>query len=112
MKRISIFVIVLFVTSILLSNNMMAESGWFWQNPLPQGHTLNDVYVFDENNAIAVGEAGTIIRTTDGGTSWVSLTGGGSDRLNSVYFIDANTGWIVGNNGTILKTTNGGTTWS
>ncbi len=95
---------------LLVSQICFAQ--WFWQNPLPQGNTLYDVYVFDENNAIAVGEAGTLIRTTDGGTNWNSQTGGGSDRLRSVYFEDANTGWIVGNNGTILKTTDGGTTWT
>ena len=112
MKKNSIFVIVLFVTFIQLSNKMMAQSGWFWQNPLPTGQTLKDVYVFDEHTSIAVGEAGTIIKTTDGGISWVSLTGAGSDRLNSDYFIDSNTGWIVGNDGKIFKTTNGGTSWS
>ena len=112
MKKISLLVIIIFVVFNLLSNKMMAQSGWFWQNPLPQGQTLNDVQLIDENTAIAVGEAGTIIKTTDGGTSWVSLTGAGSDRLNSDYFIDSNTGWIVGNNGKIFKTTNGGTNWS
>ena len=90
----------------------LINSQWFWQNHLPQGQTLNEIYVFDENTAIAVGEAGTIIKTTDSGTSWISLNGAGSDRLNSVYFIDSNTGWIVGNNGKIFKTTNGGTSWS
>ena len=112
MKIISISTIVLFVTFILSSNKILAQSGWFWQNPLSTQQTLNDVYVFDEHTSIAVGEEGTIIKTTDGGTSWVTLTGAGSDRLNSDYFIDANTGWIVGNNGKIFKTTNGGTSWS
>jgi hypothetical protein len=64
-----------------ISNLLIAQ--WFWQNPFPTGQTLNDVHVFDENTTIAVGEVGTIIKTTDGGTSWVSLTGAGSDRLNS-----------------------------
>jgi photosystem II stability/assembly factor-like uncharacterized protein len=102
-----------FIQSLLffLMVTQICLAQWFWQNS-PQGHTLYDVYVFDENNAIAVGEAGTLIRTTDGGINWNSQTGGGSDRLRSVYFRDANTGWAVGNNGTILKTTDGGTTWT
>ncbi len=112
MKKISFLVIVLFVAFIPLSNKIMAQNGWFWQNPLTTVLTLNEIYVFDENTAIAVGEAGSIIKTTDGGASWVSLTGAGGDRLNSDYFIDSDTGWIVGNNGKIFKTTNGGTNWS
>ena len=111
MKKISRLIIVLLVASFLLSNKMMAQSGWFWQNPLPTGQTLKDVHVFDENTKIAVGEAGTIIKTTDGGISWFSQSSGTSDELNSVYFVDSNTGWIVGRGSTILKTTNGGTNW-
>ena len=41
-------------------------SGWFWQNPLPQGHTLNGVSFADANNGTAVGVGGTILRTTEG----------------------------------------------
>ncbi|OGU77134.1 MAG: hypothetical protein A2W11_11305 [Ignavibacteria bacterium RBG_16_35_7] len=112
MKKIAIIFVLLVVVFSSLSIKLSAQSGWFWQNPLPQGQTLKDVHVFDEHTSITVGEAGTIIKTTDGGISWVSLTGAGSDRLNSVYFIDSNTGWIVGNDGKIFKTTNGGTSWS
>jgi hypothetical protein len=50
----------------------VSQGGWYWQNPLPTGQTLKDVHVFDENTKIAVGKAGTIIKTTDGGISWVS----------------------------------------
>lgn len=38
--------------------------GWFWQNPLPQGQTLNAVAFSDAN---IVGRAGSILSTTDGG---------------------------------------------
>lgn len=103
-------ILLIAVISFGIPNLINAQ--WFWQNPLPTSQTLRDVHVFDENTAIAVGEAGTIIKTTDGGTSWVSLTGAGSDRLNSDYFIDSNTGWIVGNDGKIFKTTTGGISWS
>jgi hypothetical protein len=42
-------------------------SGWFWQNPLPQGNWLNGVSFTDANTGTAVGSGGTILRTTDGG---------------------------------------------
>ena len=105
MKKTSFLFLSLFIIADL-------HAQWFWQNPLSQGQTLKDVYVFDENTAIAVGEAGTIIKTTDKGISWISLTSGTSSDLNSVYFVDSDTGWVVGRGQTILKTTNGGTSWS
>jgi hypothetical protein len=33
---------VLFAT-LYLQPNIYAQDGWFWQNPLPQGNTLNDL---------------------------------------------------------------------
>ena len=32
-----------------------AQSGWVWQNPLPQGNTLSDVDFSDANTGTAVG---------------------------------------------------------
>jgi hypothetical protein len=59
----------------------------------------------------AVGDSGTIIKTTDGGTTWTAHNVPVSMFLTSVYFIDSDTGYAAGANGAILKTTNGGTNW-
>jgi hypothetical protein len=56
----------------------------------------------------AVGSSGTILGTTDGGTTWGYQTSGVSDGLNEVIFPDSVNGYIVGDNGIILKTTTGG----
>jgi len=47
--------------------NTTAQQVWVWQNPLPQGTTLNDVFVLDPYTAVAVGNNGTILKTADGG---------------------------------------------
>jgi photosystem II stability/assembly factor-like uncharacterized protein len=86
-------------------------SGWFWQNPLPQGATLLAVHFVNATTGTAVGESGTILRTTDGGSSWVSQTSGTTEWLFGVSFTDARTGTAVGTGGTILRTTNGGSAW-
>lgn len=52
-----------------------------------------------------------ILRTTDGGETWVSQTSGKSIILLDVSFADAMTGTVVGDQGTILRTTDGGATW-
>jgi photosystem II stability/assembly factor-like uncharacterized protein len=87
------------------------QSRWQWQNPLPQGYVLNDVYFIDNQNGWAVGYNGTILYTTDGGQSWLSQTSGTTNHLKRIQFVDSQDGWAVGDNGTILQTSNGGITW-
>ncbi len=58
-----------------------------------------------------MGEDGNILKTTNGGDTWVSrniITGQG---INDIYFTDSNHGWVVGYQ-FIAKTTNGGINWS
>ncbi len=116
MKRFLIFaasVILLAVFNPVLAQNreLTNERQWVWQNPLPQGNDLNDMYVFDENTAIAVGKMGTIIKTTDGGMSWYKYESNSTSELNSVFFINNNTGWAGGYTNTLCKTIDGGKTW-
>ena len=49
---------------------------------------------------VYVGGDGTILKTTNGGTTWTALSSGTSD-LTSVYFTDASTGYAVGGIGHI-----------
>ena len=58
-----------------------------------------------------VGISGTILRTTNGGTNWISQSSGTIEYLRDVSFSDANIGTVVGSVGTILRTSNGGTNW-
>jgi len=93
-----------------ISNKVVdgASSGqWVWQNPLPQGNTLQDFFFIDTSNGFAVGARGTILRTTDGGNNWDQQTSGTDDDLYGVAFTDSSTGTAVGNFGAILRTTDG-----
>jgi photosystem II stability/assembly factor-like uncharacterized protein len=64
----------------------------------------------DNNTGTAVGANGTIVRTTDGGTTWALQSSGTSNHLYAVSFADASVGSAVGV-GTVFRTTNGGATW-
>ena len=93
-----------------------SQGGWFWQNPLPTGNGLWGVSFTDANNGTAVGDAGTVLRTTDGGQNWIIQTSGAITWLGRVSFTDANNGRAVGyddftNLGIILGTTDGGQHW-
>jgi len=107
MKNITFAMIVMVNTA-----NLFAQSSLFLQNPLSQGNSLNGVSFTDANNGTAVGDYGTILRSTNGGATWTSQSSGTTRSLNGVSFTDANNGTAVGDYGKILRTTNGGATWT
>jgi photosystem II stability/assembly factor-like uncharacterized protein len=55
---------------------------------------------------------GTLLKTTDAGDSWITLTVGLAQALNGVSFVDENNGWAAGTQGTIINTTDGGMHWT
>lgn len=58
------------------------------------------------------GQGGVIVKTSDGGTSWHSLTLPSNAGLLGVSFVDPETGTAVGSSGTIMHTTDGGASWT
>ena len=91
--------------------NAQSQPDW---SPLASGVKiyLQAVHFVDANTGWAVGDDGTILRTTDGGTNWSTQSSGTTVLLRDVHFTGASKGWAVGENGTILHTTDGGTNWS
>lgn len=93
-----------------------------WYLVSSQSNTwLNSVYFTDPKTGYAVGSIigndgssfihGTILKTINGGSSWVSVSNDTLPDLFSVFFTDSITGYAVGSN-CILKTTNAGEKWS
>ena len=70
---------------------------WAWQHPLPQGNDLLAVDFINDNLGIAVGKGGTIIRTTNGGSSWNAVDPITNNTLTDVKFTDNQTVFAVGN---------------
>ena len=103
-----------FLLVIIIATAGMSQEYWYWQNPIPQGNELNDIWMFSSSVILAVGDIGTVIKTTDGGQNW-SVThycGGITSDLYAIFFIDQDIGWAAGEQGKVLKTTNGGLGWS
>jgi photosystem II stability/assembly factor-like uncharacterized protein len=61
---------------------------------------------------VAVGDQGTILRSTDSGLHWTPVSSGTSQGIHSVTFVNSTVGWAVGENATMLHTNDGGQTWS
>ncbi len=62
----------LLLLMLLLYGQVPAQTGWEWQNPLPQGNLLRSVELFDSANAVIVGGGGSIMKTTNNGLTWLS----------------------------------------
>jgi phage tail sheath protein FI/photosystem II stability/assembly factor-like uncharacterized protein len=73
--------------------------------------SLTSISFLDVSNGWAVGEEGTILNTTDGGTTWSVQASDVTVPLHEVFFRSDTLGWAVGGEGTILNTTDGGTNW-
>ena len=74
-------------------------------------NNLNGGYLLESGVGFAVGDAGTILKTTDAGMTWSPLMSGTTNALYDVYFSDATQGVAVGEQGLILRTTDGGGGW-
>ena len=96
------------------NNKSLAQKrqNWRWQNPLPQGNTLRGSTSPDSNTLVFVGDAGMILKSTDGGGTFRRLRTGLRKDLYAVSFINPTLGMAVGEDGTIIKTTDCGKTWN
>src|SRR5262249_59124860 len=74
---------------------------------------LYSVSLADAYTGTAVGGDGVILRTDDGGQTWMPQFSGTLNALINVTFVDANTGWVVIENfSSILRTIDGGEHWT
>lgn len=109
MKKFSV-ILSLFLIPIL------ALPQWRWQNPSPAGNPLYAVFFTDPAHGFAAGDAGTILKTTDGGATWTFHSGGQDVQCISMFFTGNNTGYIAGTKipggRVILKTTDDGNSWN
>ena len=82
-----------------------------WLSPAPQGNQLTAIDLVDGTCGWAIGTHGTIMKTTDGGLTWVIQSVVPQTDLFGLAAVDRTTAWAVGAGGTILRTTDGGATW-
>ena len=109
MKKIILFLI------ICSSNFCLAQ--WALRYPEITSDFINDIYFLNENDGFAVNEGGSIMKTTDGGSTWKIIRNFYGKDLTEIKFIDDKTGFIlvpysyVGDNIGLIYTTDGGEIW-
>ncbi len=62
-------------TWILLARNTSAAEQYYW-----------DIAAIDHSNAVAVGNAGAVYRTSDAGANWNRVSSGASENLHKIFF--------------------------
>ena len=68
---------------------------------------------FDRLHGVAVGEAGNILRTIDGGATWQTIQPQGTgQRLWDVEYSGLDTAFLGGDNGVISRSIDDGATWN
>src|SRR5712691_2066581 len=103
-KTVYLSFLFIFYTSVTVFGQWSAAKSGTTNN-------LNGGYLLDSGVGFVVGDAGTVVKTTDAGMTWSPLTSGTMNALHDVYFFDATQGVAVGEQGLILRTTDGGAGW-
>ncbi|HRJ99361.1 MAG TPA: YCF48-related protein [Ignavibacteria bacterium] len=105
MKKI---ILILFLYTLTFS---ISEAQWILQNSFTNNN-LYDVEFYNRNTGWAVGDGGTILKTTNGGTNWNHVPNPAVGKpLSSIHIVDSNVCYVVGWFETIIKTTDGGISW-
>lgn len=97
---------------ILILLNINTYSSWHSIEPRVTDKPLFAICFPDSLHGWAVGGDGAIIKTSNGGNSWIVQASQATDTLKKVFFIDSLNGWAVGYHGCVVKTNNGGAIWT
>ncbi len=88
------------------------QNGWYAQ-PSATSNDLNGVAAHSAGRiVVAVGDAGTIVRSADAGASWATRTSNTSFALQDVWWASASIVYAVGNSGTVMRSSDAGLSWA
>jgi photosystem II stability/assembly factor-like uncharacterized protein len=109
---VCVLLALLAVAGVSVAAVNVSDSGWSWGNPMPQGRTLRAI-AFSGGVGYAVGNGGTVLSTSNAGSSWSGLTTGTTGELESVQVLSPTSVVVGGGQGCITRISkNGGQTFT
>jgi len=95
---------------------LRSDNGEPWERQNIEGDFFRAIDFPSPEVGYVVGSAGTIMKTTNGGSDWDKIRDGGKIRVSNkpfrdVFFLDEDKGYIVGEGGLFWITENGGDDW-
>lgn len=98
------------LASVTKTTGPARRMGWIEQDS-GTGNNLFGVCFTNVNNGWAVGEAGLLLATSDGGAHWRSISSGTWQTLWAVTFTDRLHGWVLADHA-VIRTSDEGRSWS
>jgi photosystem II stability/assembly factor-like uncharacterized protein len=80
----------------------------FWDN------SGTDIVFINQDTGFIAGATGSILKTTNGGQSWIPIQTQATQNVIKLFFVDENNGWATlgqYSEGNILHTIDGGNSW-
>jgi photosystem II stability/assembly factor-like uncharacterized protein len=99
-------------------SGILFSQSWVEQNSNVPNTALYSVSAIDDHNVWICGASGTVLRTINGGTNWVSVGGApipGTLALYNIFGIDSLSALVTGSSSTstfVYRTSNAGTNWA
>ncbi len=105
LKQIILFI---FLT-IGINNSISAQWSTVYSDSTK---TITDIFCLNKDTCWVSGTNGLLVKTTNGGSSWIPIPLDTIKDYGGIYFINSLIGFMAVSDGTGLKTVDGGNTWA
>jgi len=112
-KCLSTIIVIALASAILLGSpaSLLAESFVWSAQVSGTAVLLSAMQARDASHAWAVGQAGNIRYTSNGGATWAEQASGTGEDLQGISSTGPTHAWAVGDHGEVRVTSNGGVAW-
>ena len=100
-----------YTATVAIDKTINGGKSWDKQTKSITDEHLHSVFATDTNTLYIVSENGSIIKTSDGGITWIKQYKDSTDFLTSVYFVNDSVGFVTSGYGNIISTKDGGKNW-